>query len=96
MREPAPVPASTAAAAAAVPEPRNAEGPTVFKSNTEKKYYLFVDEFGGRGYIPLESTSLENPDWKLSTNYELPRAPRHGTVLPVTKTELERLRGQLG
>ena len=72
------------------------EGPTVFKSNTEEKYYLFVDEFGGRGYIPLESTSLENPDWKLSTNYELPRAPRHGTVLPVTKTELERLRGQLG
>ncbi|UVJ39809.1 immunoglobulin-like domain-containing protein [Arthrobacter sp. CJ23] len=72
------------------------EGPTVFKSNTEQKYYLFVDEFGGRGYIPLESTSLENPDWKLSSNYELPRAPRHGTVLPVTKAELEQLHGQLG
>lgn len=72
------------------------EGPTVFKSNTEEKYYLFVDEFGGRGYIPLESTSLENPDWKLASNYELPRAPRHGTVLPVTKTELERLHSQLG
>ncbi|WP_120521250.1 immunoglobulin-like domain-containing protein [Arthrobacter celericrescens] len=72
------------------------EGPTVFKSNTGDKYYLFVDEFGGRGYIPLESTSLENPDWKLATNYELPRAPRHGTVLPVTKTELDRLRSQLG
>jgi hypothetical protein len=72
------------------------EGPTVFKSNTEEKYYLFVDEFGGRGYIPLESTSLENPDWKLAGNYELPRAPRHGTVLPVTKAELERLHSQLG
>ncbi|CAH0236592.1 hypothetical protein SRABI83_02767 [Arthrobacter sp. Bi83] len=72
------------------------EGPTVFKSNTEEKYYLFVDEFGGRGYIPLESTSLENPNWKLSTNYELPRAPRHGTVLPVTKSELDRLHSQLG
>lgn len=72
------------------------EGPTVFKSNTEEKYYLFVDEFGGRGYIPLESTSLENPDWKLASNYELPRAPRHGTVLPVTKKELERLHSQLG
>lgn len=71
------------------------EGPTIFKSNTEEKYYLFVDEFGGRGYIPLESTSLENPDWKLSTNYELPRAPRHGTVLPVTRAELERLHSQL-
>ena len=72
------------------------EGPTVFKSNTGDKYYLFVDEFGGRGYIPLESASLENPDWRLSANYELPRAPRHGTVLPVTRTELERLRSQLG
>jgi len=72
------------------------EGPTVFKSNAGDKYYLFVDEFGGRGYIPLESSSLENPDWKLSTNYELPRAPRHGTVLPVTKTELDRLHSQLG
>jgi hypothetical protein len=72
------------------------EGPTVFKSNTEEKYYLFVDEFGGRGYIPLESTSLENPNWKLSSNYELPRAPRHGTVLPVTKSELDRLHTQLG
>jgi hypothetical protein len=72
------------------------EGPTAFKSNTEEKYYLFVDEFGGRGYIPLESTSLENPVWKLASNYELPRAPRHGTVLPVTKPELERLHSQLG
>ncbi|MDQ0677618.1 beta-xylosidase [Arthrobacter pascens] len=68
------------------------EGPTVFKSNTEEKFYLFVDEFGGRGYIPLESTSLETPNWKLSTNYKLPASPRHGTVLPVTQAELEGLR----
>lgn len=68
------------------------EGPTAFKSNTEEKFYLFVDEFGGRGYIPLESTSLETPDWKLSTNYKLPASPRHGTVLPVTQSELDGLR----
>lgn len=68
------------------------EGPTVFKSNTEEKFYLFLDEFGGRGYIPLESTSLETPSWKLSTNYDLPASPRHGTVLPVTQTELDALR----
>jgi beta-xylosidase len=68
------------------------EGPTAFKSNTEEKFYLFVDEFGGRGYIPLESTSLETPNWKLSTNYQLPASPRHGTVLPVTQTELDALR----
>ncbi|UZX03330.1 family 43 glycosylhydrolase [Arthrobacter sp. CDRTa11] len=68
------------------------EGPTVFKSNTEEKFYLFLDEFGGRGYIPLESPSLETPAWKLSANYDLPASPRHGTVLPVTQTELDALR----
>jgi hypothetical protein len=68
------------------------EGPTIFKSNTENKWYLLIDEFGGRGYIPLETTDLASGRWTPSTNYELPRRPRHGTVLPVTKAELDRVR----
>lgn len=35
-----------------------AEGPLVFKSNTEEKWYAFLDEFGGRGYLPFETTDL--------------------------------------
>ena len=31
----------------------------VFKSNTENKWYLFIDEFGGRGYVPFETTDLD-------------------------------------
>ncbi|MGN9911248.1 family 43 glycosylhydrolase [Phytohabitans sp. LJ34] len=67
------------------------EGPTIFKSNTEDKWYLFVDEFGGRGYIPFESTDLESGVWTMSTGYSLPSRPRHGTVLPVTQAEYDRL-----
>ena len=39
------------------------EGPTVFKANdgdtSGSKYYLFVDEYGGRGYIPLGTDDLD-------------------------------------
>ncbi|MER5754693.1 family 43 glycosylhydrolase [Streptomyces sp. NPDC002088] len=67
------------------------EGPTVFKSNTEKKWYLFIDEYGGRGYVPFETTDLDSGKWTMSTNYQLPASPRHGTVLPVTQEEYDRL-----
>ncbi|NUT48623.1 MAG: glycosyl hydrolase family 43, partial [Saccharothrix sp.] len=66
--------------------------PTVFKSNTEDRWYLFIDEFGGRGYVPFETTDLASGRWTLAANYELPSRPRHGTVLPVTKAELDRVR----
>ena len=68
------------------------EGPTIFKSNTEEKWYLLIDEFGGRGYVPFESTDPASGKWKMSTGYQLPARPRHGTVLPVTQAELNRLR----
>ncbi|KAH8200583.1 hypothetical protein TruAng_005235 [Truncatella angustata] len=67
------------------------EGPTIFKSNPDdvngEKFYLFVDEYSGRHYLPLETEDIANPDWQLSSSYSLPASPRHGTVLPVTATE---------
>ncbi|GGQ79235.1 family 43 glycosylhydrolase [Streptomyces asoensis] len=68
-----------------------AEGPLVFKSNTEDKWYAFLDEFGGRGYLPFETTDLASGVWTPSTGYDLPARPRHGTVLPVTQAEYDRL-----
>ncbi|WP_069772476.1 family 43 glycosylhydrolase [Streptomyces sp. LUP30] len=68
-----------------------AEGPLVFKSNTEDKWYAFLDEFGGRGYIPFETKDLASGAWTPSTGYDLPSKPRHGTVLPVTQAEYDRL-----
>ncbi|WP_329046164.1 family 43 glycosylhydrolase [Amycolatopsis sp. NBC_01488] len=67
------------------------EGPTGFKSNTENKWYLFIDEFGGRGYVPFESTDLNSGQWTMSAGAHLPASPRHGTVLPVTQAEMNRL-----
>ncbi|MBB3112897.1 hypothetical protein FHS18_004999 [Paenibacillus phyllosphaerae] len=67
------------------------EGPTIFKSNTEDKWYMFIDEFGGRGYVPFETTDLASGQWTLSADYDLPASPRHGTVIPVTKTEYNNL-----
>ncbi|WP_241674848.1 glycoside hydrolase [Paenibacillus luteus] len=70
------------------------EGPTVFKSNKEEKWYLFVDEFGGRGYVPLETTDLDSGVWKVSPEYDLPDSPRHGTVIPITKTEYDAIQAK--
>lgn len=75
------------------------EGPTVFKANpgdtSGSPYYLFVDEYGGRGYIPLGTDDLEAPNWQVAPAYDLPASPRHGTVLPVTQAELDLLRDGL-
>ncbi len=70
---------------------QHGEGPTVFKSNTEEKWYLFVDEYGLRGYVPFETTDLDSGEWTPCTGYRLPSSPRHGTVLPVTRAEYDRL-----
>lgn len=67
------------------------EGPTVFRSNTEDKWYLFIDEYGGRGYVPFETTDLDSGEWTVSEDYQLPASPRHGTVIPVTREEYDRL-----
>ena len=72
------------------------EGPTAFRSNpgdvNGQKFYLFVDEYSGRGYIPLETTDISKPEWKVSSSFTLPKTPRHGTVVPVTAAELASLK----
>ncbi|VUC22001.1 unnamed protein product [Clonostachys rosea] len=76
----------------------NVEGPTAFKANPNdvhgEKFYLFVDEYTGRKYIPLVTADIANPDWKVAESFSLPSSPRHGTVIPVTKAELAALRGE--
>lgn len=73
------------------------EGPTAIKANPRDvrgggTFYLFVDEYGGRGYLPLATADIAHPTWKVPSQYNLPKSPRHGTVLPVTGEELSRLR----
>ncbi|MBB2948947.1 beta-xylosidase [Actinoplanes lutulentus] len=67
------------------------EGPLIFKSNTADKWYLFIDEYGGRGYVPFSTTDLDSGVWTAEPSYSLPSRPRHGTILPVTKAEYDRI-----
>jgi hypothetical protein len=67
------------------------EGPLIFKSNTEERWYLFIDEYGGRGYVPFTTTDLNTRQWSPVSGYAMPGKPRHGTVLPITQAEYDRL-----
>jgi hypothetical protein len=69
------------------------EGPLVYKSNTEEKWFLWIDEFTAeRRYVPFETTDLAGGAWTPAKDYRLPPDPCHGVVLPVTAAEYERLR----
>lgn len=73
------------------------EGPHIIAANPNDVngpgYYLFVDEFGGRKYIPLFSEELgASASWQEPASYTLPNpAPRHGSIVPITAEEHERL-----
>jgi hypothetical protein len=71
---------------------RRGEGPTVFKSNTEEKWYAFIDEYGARGYVPFETTDLDSGAWTMVQGITWPGRPRHGDVVPVSAIEHARLR----
>ncbi|GAA3697749.1 hypothetical protein GCM10022377_08330 [Zhihengliuella alba] len=67
------------------------EGPLVFKDNHAERWYMFIDEFGGRGYVPFVTDDLDSGEWRVAEDYSMPSRPRHGTVLPVTREEYHRL-----
>ncbi|GAA3268318.1 hypothetical protein GCM10020258_39460 [Sphingomonas yabuuchiae] len=72
------------------------EGPTAFRANPGDtsgfRYFLWVDNYGGVGYIPLATHSLEGKiAWTYPRRFHLPESPRHGTVLPITAAERDAL-----
>ncbi|KAI8168857.1 hypothetical protein K4K49_002504 [Colletotrichum sp. SAR 10_70] len=72
------------------------EGPAVVKSNSGdvngEKYFLFVDEFTGRRYIPLVTDDISKPEWKLAgEGWVMPPSARHGGVMPITAAERQML-----
>ncbi|WP_100405576.1 glycoside hydrolase family 43 protein [Bacillus solitudinis] len=72
------------------------EGPIIFKSNIEEKWYLYIDEYGLRGYLPLETTNLDSGEWTEPDHYSLPFKPRHGSIIPITLSEYDRLLSAYG
>ena len=66
------------------------EGSGVFKLINSDKYILMYDMYTSGGYQFTESTDLKNfkvVDEQISMNFH----PRHGTVIPITAEETERL-----
>lgn len=66
------------------------EGSGIFKLIDSNKYILMYDVYKDGKYQFTSSTDLENfeiVDQQVSMNFY----PRHGTVVPITKTETERL-----
>lgn len=67
------------------------EGPAIFAGLDGETWYLFLDENGLRGYVPLLSHDLDSGDWVLPDDYSLPHKCRHGSVIAVTAAEYARL-----
>lgn len=69
------------------------EGPTAFRSERDGCWYLFIDQpsyHGGAGYLAFRITDLDAGVLE-SVPASLPRSPRHGTVVPVTAADRDRL-----
>ncbi|GAA2720208.1 immunoglobulin-like domain-containing protein [Cellulomonas aerilata] len=88
------------AATATSPGISAGEGPLVFKSNTEERWYMFIDEYtgGGRGYVPFTTTDLSTGEWTMVPDgeYSFGSRLRHGTVLPITAAEWAALQAEYG
>src|SRR5699024_348792 len=70
------------------------EGSSIFESNSEVKWYRFVDEWSERGYVPFETTNLDSGEASVSSDCYLPESHRLGTVMTITQQEHERLAGE--
>ncbi|ROS29895.1 Ig-like protein group 4 [Rathayibacter sp. PhB127] len=72
------------------------EGPEIFRANpgdtSGYRYFLWVDNYGGVGYIPLGTNSLEGDiQWTYPAAFSLPSSPRHGSVVSITAKERDAL-----
>jgi len=63
------------------------EGPIAVYSALADRWYLFIDEFGLRRYVPFESTSIDSARWTMCRDFELPAGASHGSILPITRDE---------
>ncbi|KAI9339529.1 putative arabinase [Zopfochytrium polystomum] len=77
------------------------EGPEAFQDNVDpNKYWLFIDEFTNRGYMPFVSTNVSAGTWSLAVandatsiaNAMPSNHARHGSILKLTQSEYDALR----
>jgi len=67
------------------------EGPIAVRSDADDRWYLFIDEFGLRRYVPFESAEIDSANWTVCPDFEMPPGASHGSILAITRDEWERL-----
>jgi len=74
----------------------HAEGPAPFQDPDTGTTYLLMDEHGYRGYRLFVADDLAAGVWRQLDHAVLPPQARHGSVIPITDAERERLIGAFG
>lgn len=71
----------------------NYEGPTVYKANGEDKWYMLLDclSNNNKGYKPFVTTDIANGAFSQAADFNFDVTYRHGTVIPITRTEYRNL-----
>ncbi len=68
------------------------EGPTIYKTNGEEKWCLLLDNYAASaGYKPFVTDDLEKGNFTAASDFKFSSKYRHGTVIPITTAEYERL-----
>jgi hypothetical protein len=70
---------------------RRGEGPAPFTGLDDDGYYLLVDEFELRGYQLFHTNDPATGRWRHLPEAQLPAGARHGSILPITADERDRL-----
>ncbi|MGX9899180.1 hypothetical protein ACW0JT_03455 [Arthrobacter sp. SA17] len=67
------------------------EGPIALEVPDGGGWYLFLDEFGRRGYMAFHSADIAAGIWEPVEDALLPPGARHGSILPITLAERDHL-----
>ncbi|GAA5078070.1 hypothetical protein HNP84_009611 [Thermocatellispora tengchongensis] len=76
------------------------EGPFLKKFNDRNEWALWVDRYGGAGYLPLTATNPAAPsEYRIRSDSEFEMGAstkRHGSIIPITQAQLNALRAKWG
>lgn len=68
------------------------EGPTIYKLNGKNEWCLLLDYFSkSKGYKPFVTTDITKGEFTADSDFSFDGTYRHGTVMPITQAEYERL-----
>jgi Concanavalin A-like lectin/glucanases superfamily/Bacterial Ig-like domain (group 4) len=69
------------------------EGPAVFKSHSEDRWYLYVDVIPSTGYRPMTTTDLDSGWTRLDDpSFFMAPSTKHGGVISLTKAQYDTVR----